>query len=114
MKFFLHVSKEEQKQRFLARLDKPGKHWKFNAADVAERAHWDDYMQRVRGRADRHVDPVGALVRDPGRPQAGHPGPRRADPRRDGRTLDLRWPEVSEADHAANVEARRKLEAETQ
>ena len=41
MKFFLHVSQEVQKERFLARLDRPGKEWKFNAADVAERAHFD-------------------------------------------------------------------------
>ncbi|MGH2779537.1 MAG: PPK2 family polyphosphate kinase, partial [Actinomycetota bacterium] len=40
VKFFLHVSKEEQKKRFLARLDEPGKQWKFSAADVSERAHW--------------------------------------------------------------------------
>ena len=44
VKFFLHVSKEEQKKRFLARLDTPGKEWKFNAADVSERALWDEYM----------------------------------------------------------------------
>jgi PPK2 family polyphosphate:nucleotide phosphotransferase len=44
-KFFLHVSKEEQKQRFIARLDEPEKNWKFAAGDVAERSHWDDYMQ---------------------------------------------------------------------
>lgn len=43
-KFFLHVSKEEQKRRFLERLDNPSKHWKFSAADVRERAHWDAYM----------------------------------------------------------------------
>jgi PPK2 family polyphosphate:nucleotide phosphotransferase len=43
-KFFLHVSKEEQKKRFLERLDNPEKHWKFSAADVREREHWDDYM----------------------------------------------------------------------
>ncbi len=43
-KFFLHVSKAEQKKRFLARLDEPEKHWKFAAADVKERGHWDDYM----------------------------------------------------------------------
>ncbi len=43
-KFFLHVSKEEQKKRFLERLDEPAKHWKFAAGDVAERRHWDDYM----------------------------------------------------------------------
>ena len=45
VKFFLHVSKAEQKRRFLARLDTPGKEWKFNAADVAERAYWDENMQ---------------------------------------------------------------------
>ena len=45
IKFFLHVSKEEQKRRFLARIDEPEKNWKFSAADVRERAHWDDYMQ---------------------------------------------------------------------
>ena len=44
VKFFLHVSKEEQKKRFLARLDTPDKQWKFNAADVDERALWDEYM----------------------------------------------------------------------
>jgi PPK2 family polyphosphate:nucleotide phosphotransferase len=44
-KFFLHVSQAEQKKRFLARLDEPEKHWKFSAADVAERRHWEDYMQ---------------------------------------------------------------------
>jgi len=44
-KFFLHVSKKEQKRRFLARLDEPEKHWKFSAADVKERRHWDEYME---------------------------------------------------------------------
>jgi len=43
-KFFLHVSKEEQKRRFLERIQEPEKHWKFSAADVRERGHWDDYM----------------------------------------------------------------------
>jgi PPK2 family polyphosphate:nucleotide phosphotransferase len=43
-KFFLHVSKEEQKRRFLARLEEPKKNWKFSEADVHERKYWDDYM----------------------------------------------------------------------
>jgi PPK2 family polyphosphate:nucleotide phosphotransferase len=43
-KFFLHLSKKEQKRRFLERLDKPEKHWKFSAADAREREFWDDYM----------------------------------------------------------------------
>ncbi|MGH6899627.1 MAG: polyphosphate kinase 2 family protein [Geminicoccaceae bacterium] len=44
-KFFLHVSKKEQKQRFLERLDDPDKNWKFSIGDVAERGHWDDYQE---------------------------------------------------------------------
>ncbi|HNV01758.1 MAG TPA: polyphosphate kinase 2 family protein [Vicinamibacterales bacterium] len=43
-KFFLHVSKEEQKERFLDRIARPEKNWKFSAADVKERERWDDYM----------------------------------------------------------------------
>ena len=44
VKFFLHVSRKEQKKRFLERLDKPEKNWKFSAADVFERRYWDRYM----------------------------------------------------------------------
>jgi PPK2 family polyphosphate:nucleotide phosphotransferase len=44
-KFFLNVSKEEQKRRFLARLDEPEKNWKFSVADAKERQHWDRYME---------------------------------------------------------------------
>jgi PPK2 family polyphosphate:nucleotide phosphotransferase len=43
-KFFLHVSKEEQKKRFLRRLEEPERNWKFSAADVRERQHWDEYQ----------------------------------------------------------------------
>ena len=45
VKFFLHVSKDEQKQRFLARIDEPDKNWKFSSRDVRERDHWDEYMK---------------------------------------------------------------------
>ncbi|MCE1188523.1 MAG: polyphosphate kinase 2 family protein [Ignavibacteria bacterium] len=45
VKFFLHVSKEEQKKRFLQRLDDPSKNWKFSSADVKERGHWNEYMK---------------------------------------------------------------------
>ncbi len=44
VKFFLHISKEEQGERLLARLDDPTKQWKFNVGDIAERKLWDDYM----------------------------------------------------------------------
>jgi len=45
IKFFLHVSRKEQKRRFLERLDEPEKNWKFSVADVEERGFWDDYMR---------------------------------------------------------------------
>lgn len=44
LKFFLHISKEEQKKRFLDRINQPDKHWKFNLEDVKQRPFWDDYM----------------------------------------------------------------------
>ncbi len=44
LKFFLHLSKKEQKKRFLSRIDEPKKNWKFSPADYLERAHWDEYQ----------------------------------------------------------------------
>ena len=59
LKFFLHVSKEEQAQRFLARIDDPAKNWKFSMKDVKEREHWEEYMrayeQTVRHTATKHA-----------------------------------------------------------
>jgi len=45
VKFFLHVSREEQRKRFLDRIDHPDKNWKFNLGDVEERGYWEDYMR---------------------------------------------------------------------
>jgi PPK2 family polyphosphate:nucleotide phosphotransferase len=45
LKFFLNISKEEQKERFLKRIDEPQKNWKFSAEDIKERSHWDEYME---------------------------------------------------------------------
>jgi PPK2 family polyphosphate:nucleotide phosphotransferase len=45
MKFFLHLSKEEQRKRFLERIDKPEKNWKFSEADIQERQYWKEYMK---------------------------------------------------------------------
>jgi polyphosphate kinase 2 (PPK2 family) len=45
LKFFLHISKNEQKKRFLERLEDPEKHWKFSTSDLAERGFWKDYME---------------------------------------------------------------------
>ncbi|HSF14815.1 MAG TPA: polyphosphate kinase 2 family protein [Vicinamibacteria bacterium] len=48
-KFFLHVSKKEQKKRFLERIENPEKNWKFSSADARERGHWKDYMKAYEG-----------------------------------------------------------------
>ncbi len=45
LKFFLHISKDEQKERLESRIEDPTKHWKIAASDIRERAYWDDYMQ---------------------------------------------------------------------
>jgi len=45
LKFFLHLSRKEQRKRFLERLDEPAKNWKFSMSDVRERQHWDEYMR---------------------------------------------------------------------
>jgi PPK2 family polyphosphate:nucleotide phosphotransferase len=59
LKFFLHVSREEQKRRFMERLDKPRKHWKFSSADIRERGFWGDYMhafeEAIRATATPHA-----------------------------------------------------------
>ena len=59
LKFFLHLSHDEQKKRFLARLDRPEKNWKFSSADVRERQYWDDYMEAyeeaIRTTATKHA-----------------------------------------------------------
>jgi len=58
-KFFLHVSKEEQKKRFLERLEDPKKNWKFSMADVNERGFWGDYQEAydemIRSTAAKHA-----------------------------------------------------------
>jgi PPK2 family polyphosphate:nucleotide phosphotransferase len=53
VKVFLHISREEQRQRLLARLDDPTKHWKFNPRDVDERAFWDDYQEAYAAALER-------------------------------------------------------------
>jgi PPK2 family polyphosphate:nucleotide phosphotransferase len=59
IKFFLHLSKEEQRKRFLARIDEPEKNWKFSTADIAERGFWKQYMKAygkcLSATSSRHV-----------------------------------------------------------
>jgi PPK2 family polyphosphate:nucleotide phosphotransferase len=112
VKLFLNVSMAEQKRRFHARLDTPGKEWKFNAADVAERARWDEYMSAFEDALTATSTPWAPWYVIP----ADHKWLTQALVARllveAIRGLDLRWPEVSESEREANAEARRQLEAE--
>jgi PPK2 family polyphosphate:nucleotide phosphotransferase len=64
LKFFLHVSKKEQKKRFLERLDKPEKNWKFSQADVKERQHWDNKWFTRAVVAGAVIDALASLKPD--------------------------------------------------
>jgi PPK2 family polyphosphate:nucleotide phosphotransferase len=112
VKFFLHVSKEEQRKRFLARLDTPGKEWKFNPADVSERALWDEYMAAFDDALTATSTPWAPWYVIP----ADHKWLSQALVVRivveTIQTLNLSWPEVTERERDANAEARRLLDAE--
>jgi polyphosphate kinase 2 (PPK2 family) len=111
-KFFLHVSREEQRKRFLSRLDEPEKNWKFSVADVAERQHWDDYMKA-------YEDAIEATSSDHA-PWYVIPADRKwftrlavADIIVEAlEELDLHYPEVSEEQRRELERARALLEAE--
>jgi polyphosphate kinase 2 (PPK2 family) len=112
LKFFLNVSKAEQKKRFLARIDEQDKNWKFSVNDARERAFWDDYMRAyedVFSNTSTDVAPwyivpadnkwftrlaVAAIVYDA------------------LEKLDLEYPKVTEAKKAELLEVKRMLLAE--
>jgi PPK2 family polyphosphate:nucleotide phosphotransferase len=110
LKFFLNDSLDEQKKRFLARLDEPEKHWKFQPADVAERRHWNDYMAAY--------EEAIAATAAPHAPWYVVPADRKWFTRlvvvaaivRALRGLDLAYPTLSDAERAALAEARAALE----
>jgi PPK2 family polyphosphate:nucleotide phosphotransferase len=112
LKFFLHVSKGEQKRRFLERLERPEKHWKFSTSDLPERAFWADYM-------DAYEDALAATTSEEAPwyvVPADHKWVTRAvvaDVITTAiRSLDLRFPEVTEEKRKALAEARSQLEKE--
>jgi PPK2 family polyphosphate:nucleotide phosphotransferase len=112
VKFFLHVSKGEQKRRFMARLDNPDKNWKFNAADVAERARWDEYMRAYEDAitaTSTDWAPWYVLPADHKHVMQAMAAAVIVDAIG---SLDLHWPTVSDADREANVRARSALDAE--
>lgn len=112
VKFFLHVSKEEQRDRFLARIEEPAKNWKFNPADLSERTRWDDYLhayeQTLRATSTEWA-PWYVIPAD-------HKPTMRLLVSRVLldllRGLDLRTPEPTDEERAALEDARKALEAD--
>jgi len=112
VKFFLHVSKAEQKRRFMARLDNPDKNWKFSAGDVAERARWDDYMQAYEeaiSATSTEWAPWYVIPADHKHVMQAMTAAILVDTIK---SLDLDWPTVSAKDRERNAAARAQLEAE--
>jgi PPK2 family polyphosphate:nucleotide phosphotransferase len=112
LKFFLNVSKKEQKRRFLERLETPEKHWKFSAADLAERGFWDQYAAAYEDALSATSTEWAPWYIVP----ADHKWVTRAVIA-DILTstmlgLDLRYPEVTAAQHQALEQARRQLQDE--
>jgi PPK2 family polyphosphate:nucleotide phosphotransferase len=109
-KFFLHVSKEEQRRRFLERLDDPGKNWKFAAGDLDERDRWDDYMQAYEQALSRTSTDDAPWFVVP----ADHKWFTRLVIARlvveALESLDLRFPKASREHREALVEARKRLQ----
>ena len=109
IKFFLHVSKNEQKQRFLDRLNDPEKHWKFNAADLRERDLWDDYQnayEKMLGATSTRWAPWYVIPADDKwfmRALVADVITSRID------ELPLRYPEVNESELAELAQAKEQL-----
>ena len=99
-----HISKEEQKERLLERLDRPDKYYKYNPGDVDERGHWLDYMEAYQTVLDRTSDGRGAVARRAGRPQVVCPARRAAALLEALRAMNLTWPP---ADFDIEVEKKR-------
>jgi PPK2 family polyphosphate:nucleotide phosphotransferase len=112
IKFFLHVSKAEQKRRFIARLDNADKQWKFKAGDVAVRAHWDEYMQAYEdaiSATSTEWAPWYVLPADNKHVMQAMTAAIIVDAIA---SLGLEYPTVSDKDRAENAKARQVLEAE--
>ena len=112
VKFFIHISKEEQRQRFLKRIDVPEKNWKMTTADIKERGFWDDYQKT-------YAEALGATS-TPDSPWYAIPG----DDKKNARliisqvvlnqleSLHLKYPEASDEHRAELQEIRKQLEKE--
>ena len=109
LKFWLNVSKDEQKRRLLARLDDPAKNWKFDPGDLVARRHWDDYMQAYQdalNATSRPWAPWYAIPAD----NKSYMRARVADIIIDAlQSIGLRYPQPSDDDRKAFLMARDEL-----
>lgn len=109
LKFWLNVSRDEQRRRFLARLDDPDKNWKFEPGDVVERRHWDDYMaayEDALNATSRPWAPWYAIPAD----DKPYMRARVAEIVVDAlQSIGLEYPEPSEEDRAEFAQARKEL-----
>src|SRR3954449_4725427 len=112
VKFFLHVSRAEQKKRFLARLDDAQREWTFNAADVTERERWDEYVSAYEDALTATSTPWAPWYVIPADEKWFTQALVAAILVQTVNGLGLRWPQVAPGAHDANVAARRRLEAE--
>lgn len=112
VKFFLNVSRDEQRRRFLDRINEPDKHWKFSAADVAERGHWDAYMRAyedaIRATSTTHAPWYVIPADKKWVSRAAVAAVLAGTIRR----LGLEWPQVDEVRRRSIDEARERLLAE--
>jgi PPK2 family polyphosphate:nucleotide phosphotransferase len=112
LKFWLNVSKDEQKRRFLARLDDPDKNWKFSARDVVERRSWDQYMDAYEAALNETSRPWAPWYAIPADDKA-YMQARVADIICDSlRSIGLKYPEPSDKDRAKFAAARAELLAD--
>lgn len=112
LKFFLHVSKEEQKRRFLERLERPEKHWKFSAADLVERSYWDEYMTAYEEALSATSTEWAPWYVVPADKKWGTRAAVAGILARTIGGLDLRYPELTEDQRKELDEAREQLELE--
>jgi PPK2 family polyphosphate:nucleotide phosphotransferase len=112
LKFWLNVSKKEQKRRFLARLDDPNRNWKFEPGDVIERRHWDEYMNAYEdalNATSKAWAPWYAIPAD----NKGYMRARVAEIIVDAlQSIGLRYPQPSDEDRAEFAASRAELESQ--
>ncbi|MEM9053208.1 MAG: PPK2 family polyphosphate kinase, partial [Bacteroidota bacterium] len=112
LKFFLNVSKEEQKQRFMERLSNPEKHWKFSKSDVEERQYWHEYMSAFEDAISATNTEWAPWYVIPADNKWKMRGIVSSIITEEIQKLDLKYPKVTDAHRATLAQAKKDLENE--